>query len=284
MAFKHNIIIDFRRVGSDKALTAGTGHPDYKIAKAEGFTGLEYTFSTSTNPQVSGVEINNKRAEPRNIDIELDCSNELRDNAIAFFNPLFQVKLIVEWNGVKRWITAIPRPVKVITPNIYRKITLRIQLYCPDPMWRDMSNYGKDITFRQALLAFPFVMLADRGHVSSYRVPNNTVEIDNNGSVPTPIRVLFQASGDASNPRITLNDDEYIQVNVDLHRGDTLDINTDPRDIYVKLNGESILNRTDKLSTYFQLPVGANILSYRAGEEFDVLSVIVYYTPQYLGV
>ena len=284
MAFKNNIILDFRRVGSDKAITAGTGYPDYKIVKADGLTGLEYTFSTSTNPQVAGGRINNRRAEARNIDIELECSNQLRDHAISFFNPMFQVKLTAEWNGVKRWIYAYPKPVKVVTPNIYRKIILRIQLYCEDPMWRDMSDYGKDITFRQALLAFPFVMFADRGLISSYRVPKNVVTLDNTGDTPTPFRALFQASGDAANPRIVLNDTEYIQVNVDLHNGDTLDINTDPCDIYVLLNGRSVLNRTDKLSSYFQLPPGQNIISYQAGDEFDALSVVVYFTPRYLGV
>lgn len=279
-----NIIMEFRRPDISQSLTAGTGFPDYKISKLEGITGLPFTFTTTVNPQVPGSEINNIRAEPRNIDIEIDCAKDLREHVISFFNPFFPGKLTLTLNGVTRWITYRPKPIKAVMKNVFSKITVGITLYCKDPYWKDMSDYGKDITFRQPLMAFPFVMLPDRGLIASYRIPSNAVTINNPGATPAPLRVLLQAYGDTHNPRIILNESKYIQVNVDMKNGDTLEISTDPKDIYVRLNGENVLNRTDRNSTYFQLPIGDSILGYQAGEEFDVLSVIVYYTPCYLGV
>ena len=283
MAFKHNLIMEYRR-SDGKTITAGTDFPDYKILRADGLTGMPYNFTTSVNPQISGVQVNNQRAEARHIDVELDCSNELRERAISFFNPAYPMKLTVEWNGTKRWIAGRAKPVKVVAVNIYKIITLQIELYCSDPYWNDMSNYGKDITRRQPLMAFPFVMLEGRGLISSYRVEGNTVTIRNTGDAPVPIRVVFRANADIINPRITLNEQQFIQINTPMHRGDELDINTDPRGIYVKLNGQSALNLSDRNSAYFQLPIGESLFSYQAGAEFDAVSVIVFFTPRYLGV
>ena len=284
---KKNVILEFCRADG-QSLTAGTDFPDYKIYKAEGLTGLPYNFTTSTSPQIPGASIDNRRAEARNINVELDCDHELREHALSFFNPMYVMRLICEWNGVKRWIAGYVKPVKVIGKNIYDKITLGIELYCPDPYWNDMSNYGKDITFRKALMAFPFVMLRDRGLIASYRVAGNTITVANTGDVAVPIRVVFRAHGDITNPRISLTDarnrTQFIQINTPMSRGDTLDISTDPREIYVRLNGQSVLNRSDRLSTFFQLPVGASLFSYEAGQEFDSVSVVVYFTPQFLGV
>ena len=285
MAFnkKRNVIMEFRR-SDGKTLTAGTDFPDYKISNEEGLTGLPYTFTTSVNPQISGASMDNHRAEPRHINIEMDCDTDLRDHANSFFNPMYVMRLTVEWNGIKRWIDGRVKPVRVMTKNIFSDLTLLIELYCPNPYWNDMSNYGKDITFRKALLAFPFVMLPDRGLIASYRISGNTVTVHNTGDVPTPIRVVFRAHGDIVNPRVTLNGNQFIQINAPMKRGDTLDINTDPHGIYVRLNGVSVLNKSDRLSTFFHLPVGASLFSYEAGQEFDAVSVVVYFTPQYLGV
>ena len=287
MESKRNVIIEFCRADG-KMLVAGTEYPDYKIFRAEGLTGLSYGFTTSISPQIPGASIDNRRAEARNINVELDCEHELREHALSFFNPMYVMRLVCEWNGVKRWIAGYVKPVKVIAKNIFGKITLSIELYCPDPYWNDMSNYGKDITFRKALLAFPFVMLRDRGLIASYRIAGNTITVQNTGDVAVPIRVVFKAQGDIANPRITLTDAQnttrFIQINTAMKRGDTLDISTDPRNIYVKLNGQSVLNRSDRLSTFFQLPVGTSLFSYEAGQEFDSVSVVVYFTPQYLGV
>lgn len=284
MPYRKNVVMEFRRPDRNLTLTAGTGFPDYKIAKVEGLTGLPYTRTTSVNPQIAGVEINNERAEPRVITFEIDCDHDLRNWAISFFNPASPIILTVEWNGIKRWIACRASPVKVVAVNIFAVITLNIELYCPDPYFNDMSNYGLDITFRQELFAFPFVMLADRGLIVSYRVPRNVVTLGNSGDVPVPVRVLFQTFADIENPRITLNGNEFVQVNVRMEAGDTLDINTDPRQIYVRLNGGSILAKTDRVSSYFQLPVGESSLSYHVEGEFDAVSVTVFFTPRYLGV
>ena len=283
MGYKHNIVMTFRR-GDGAELTAGTDHSEYKIYKADGLTGLPYAFTTAVNPQVAGVALSNMRAEPRNISIEFDCVQALRDHAISFFNPIYEMVLTVEWNGVKRWIAGRVRPVRVVTRNIYDKLTLGIELFCPDSYWNDMSNYGKDISFRRALMAFPFVMLRGRGMVPSYRAEGNEVTIENAGDAPVPIRVVVEAQGTVSNPRITLNGGAFIQINAQMTRGDVLDVSTDPRGIYVKLNGESVLNRSDRRSMFFQLPVGESVLAYEAIGESDALAVVVYYTPRFLGV
>jgi hypothetical protein len=278
-----NIVMEFRR-SDGKMLSAGTGFPDYRILRADGLTGLGFTYTTTVNPQIPGTDIENMRAEPRYINCEFDCDTDLRERALSFFNPMFVMRLTVEWNGVKRWIEGRIKPVKIATKNIYAKLTLAFEMYCADPMFRDMSDYGKDITFRRGLYAFPFVMLPDRGLIPSYRIIGSEMHVPNPGDMPVPIRVVFKSFTETLNPRITLNNDMFIQVNVTMQAGDELDISTDPRDIHVKLNGQSILNKTDRLSSFFQIPIGGGLFSYQVGAGYDSVSVVVYYTPQYQGV
>ena len=65
----------------------------------------------------------------------------------------------------------------------------------------------------------------------------------NDGDKETGLEIIITASrGQMKNIKLTLNDNEYMQVNVTLNQWDVLTINTNPRKKSVTLNGTNIIN------------------------------------------
>ena len=104
--------------------------------------------------------------------------------------------------------------------------------------------------------------------------------------MPTGIVIQFTAArGAVKNPKITkLSTGEYLRVIVDMQKGDILIIDTNKGRKGVKLNGEMISRRLDKLSTYFSIDGPDNIIQYDADENYTNLDVYLYYQSKYLGV
>ena len=277
-----SIILKFEQNG--RAISAGTGFEDYKIVSVEGLTALEFDFMATYNPQLPGATI--KRAKPlmRQIDVVMDCSSALRDHAIGFFNPYDEGRLTVTRGGVTRWIPYKCHPVRVGQDNIYNDLTLQIRLISERPYFLDMSDYGKNIAQKRPLLAFPFVMLRDRGLITDYRILSSEVGIRNDGDVPVSAEIVFRAIGSAKNPVLTLNKKQFLRAVVNMTSGDEVRFNTNPRQLTSTMNGVDILNQTDPHGSFFQIPRGQNIIEYSADEGVSNLSVYVFYRPQYLGV
>ncbi|NCB34252.1 MAG: phage tail family protein, partial [Erysipelotrichia bacterium] len=70
----------------------------------------------------------------------------------------------------------------------------------------------------------------------------------------------------------------------DMAKGDEIIINTNVGHKTITMNGDNIFKDKNKLSTFFQLTIGDNKISYDAAENYTNLDVRIYYTPQYLGV
>lgn len=264
-------------------LEAGTGFEDFKVYALEGMTGLDFDFVTETAPQSPNTRIRQKRPLPRQIELMIYCNGEHRAFLNRFFNPFAQGRLTAEWDGIKRWISYYPKPVSIIQPTVYRQLSVQVTLICAEPYWRDMDDYGKDIAARQPLMAFPFVM-GRRGLISEYRILNIDVPIQNGGDVAVGARIVFQARGDMKNPSMTLNGKEYVRAVLDMVRGDVLEFSTDIDDLHVLLNGADVLHRTDIGMSFFQIPMGENMIRYAADEGTHNLRVTVYFTPLYLGL
>ena len=93
------------------------------------------------------------------------------------------------------------------------------------------------------------------------------------------------ARGAVKNPKIIkLSTGEYLRVIVDMQKGDILTIDTNKGRKGVRLNGEMISRKLDKLSTYFSIDGSDNIIQYDADENYTNLDVYLYYQSKYLGV
>ena len=154
MQIKKNIYLELSNI-RDK-LNMGTG-TDFKIRAYEGFEASDYQIGYKQNAQIDSATITSKKVEPREITIEAECTDTLKDKVLRFFNPKMTGKLIVELNNNKRWINYEVKSLKIKQESLYEPIHFIVTLFCAQPFFMDMSDFGKDIAASVPLFAFPFV-------------------------------------------------------------------------------------------------------------------------------
>ena len=79
-----------------------------------------------------------------------------------------------------------------------------------------MSDFGKDLAASVPLFAFPFVWLAGRDYTSDYRQFSTNFLVINKGDVDTGMKVTFIAKGVVKNPKLYLQNGQYLRVLGDL--------------------------------------------------------------------
>jgi len=282
---EQNCILKFEQ--RNDTLFMGSGHDDFMILPPiEGLTDFPFDVQTTSNPQIYGVTIDYMKPLERKIRVVFRCKAMLRQRMIHFFNPFISGKLTVTWNGVTRWINYVSRPIKINQPRPHNPLTVEVELMCRNPYWNHMDDYGKNIAAVQPLIVFPFVWPVEQaGYITDYKLLNQKVEILNDGDVSTPIRVIFRCKGEVINPRLTLNDQEYVRIGtatnpVVMQLGDTVEFDTNPEAIEVLKNGVNIFQFVDPTNTYFQVPPGDNYIEYGADDGVNNLEVFVYLTPR----
>ncbi|MDR1210046.1 MAG: phage tail family protein [Clostridiales bacterium] len=278
------VSFEFVREDGETLATSTTNAGNCRVYAVEGLTGLDYEFNTRPSYQSPNYTVHSSRPLTREITLDFLSSLPFRQRINGFFNPTMGGKLRVDWGGTRRWIEYLPYPVKIEQPTIHQMLKVRVRLNCPNPYWRDVDDYGKNIALRVPLLAFPFVCLADRGVIADYRLYGVEVPIQNGGDIPVGARVVFQALGKVVNPRITLNHNEYFAIELIMIRGDELIFDSDIDNTLVTLNGENVENQTEPGMTFFQVPRGDSVISFDAEAGRDNMNVTLYFTPQYVGV
>ena len=268
---------------NNQAIDAG-GRFEHKIISAEGFEASDYDFSSSVNAQIDGVTLTGRRTAARELYLEIECPDEQRGRVITFYNPKHNGKLTATINGRTRWIPYIVRSLKFRQANLYDPLIYQLTLTCPQPYFLDMSDFGKNLAATVPLLAFPFVWQVGRDMVSDYRLFSTNFLVINKGDVDTGMKVTFIAKGLVSNPKLYLQNGQYIRVLVDMDKGDALTIETNKGQKSILLNGANIIHKIDRASTFIGLTPGDNTLTYTADDGYMNLEVRLYYTPMYLGV
>ena len=270
------------KTGKDK-LTMGS-NSDFRITAYKGFEASEYQVSYKPNAQVDNATITSKKVLPREITLEAECDDALKDRVLSFFNPKRTGKLIVELNGNRRWIYYEVKGLKIKQNNLYEPIAFIVTLFCAQPFFLDMDDFGKDIAASVSLFAFPFVWQVGRDFTTDYRQFSTNFLVVNGGDVDTGMKFEFFAKETVVNPQMKLDDGTYIRVLTTMQQGDKLEINTNYGEKAIYLNGSNITNRLDRTSKFIGLRPGENVLTYTADQGYLSLVVRIFYRPMYLGV
>ncbi len=255
-----------------------------KILTVEGLGRVEYDLSLKTAPQTDGAMLVAARTMQRQILITIDVPSEDRDTFLRFFPHKVAGKLTVTWNGVTRWIDYVTERNEAIQVNVHDDPTFFLSLLCPDPFFNDMDDFGKDITEAIPLIAFPFVWQMGRDFAADYMMFTNAAALNNRGDIETGMIVEIVAKGLVRNPRLALDDGDYLLVKTVLNDGDVLRINTNFGRKSVTTNGANTLHLVDRASAWLTLKKGINILSYDAEEGIRNMDVWVSFIPKYVGV
>lgn len=215
---------------------------------------------------------------------------ERRSELIKFLNPKKGLFTIIYSNDfatrkVIGRVSGPPRAVSLETNRTALTQPLQVQIRCDNPYLLDELETRVDLAVIVPLFEFELEFAPD---IRFSSLANKQITIDNQGHVNTPIRVEWR--GAVTNPVLT-NDTtgEFIKVNLTLLDGQVLTIDTSYGNKSVTItdtDGTEIdsFGSIDLSSTFFDLELGENLLTYSAdsGEDSAILSI--YYHQRYVGV
>ncbi len=261
---------------------------ELRVISISGLESSQYSINTINGNQ-DGTIITHVKLNPREITITGDVkknSNEdiNRQQMISFFNPKFQGELRVNRNGNEKKISYVVSSFRFTNAKMSEWLQFEIVLDCPNPYFSSIDNFGKNIADITKQFAFPLAIIAGKGKIMGYKTYSNNVSLFNDGDCATGCEIKIKVTkGTVSNPKICLNN-KFLQVNVDLKAGDELVINTNIRQKSIKLNGENVIQKINRKSSFFELNVGDNVMTYESDDGYENMSINVYFYKKYLGV
>lgn len=259
---------------------------EFRIIEISGLEASQYTINTINSNQ-DGSRVTFRKIEPREITITGDVKKNDNEDInrqllISFFNPKFDGELRVKRNSNEKKISYTVSSFRFTNKKMNEWLQFELILECANPYFESVDNYGKNIALITKQFAFPLVICPKK--IMGYKTFNNKVLLLNDGDCETGCEIRIKATaGTVSNPKIFLND-QFVAVNVDMVIGDELIINTNQRQKSIMLNGENIIQKIDRKSSFFNLSVGDNTMTYESDEGYQDMEVNVYFYKKYLGV
>lgn len=285
MDYKHNI-----KFTSNKKELEINEKTDIHVIDIQGIESSSYTIN-KVNSEQDGATPTSIRIEPREITITGDIEKnnkeaENRDYLIRFFNPKQDGTMYITRNNISRKIQYKVSSLDFATNKMYEYIDFTLVLECiEDPYFSDAKNRGNYLTLISPQFTFPLAIKPVVGRAMGYRRFKPVMPLVNDGDKETGIEIIITAKrGKMKNIKLTLNNKEYMKVNIDMNQWDILKINTNPRKKSVTLNGENIITKIDRNSTFFNLKIGKNILKYECDEGSTNIDIDVQFYRKYLGV
>ncbi len=284
MDYKQNLVFKSNK----KELTMNS-RIDIHVIDILGIEASSYTINKSNSEQ-DGANVTSVKIEPRQITITGDIEkneNELenREKLIRFFNPKQTGEMFITRNNISRKIQYEVSSLSFPTNKMYERIQFTLDLECTeDPYFSDAKNRGNYLTLISPQFTFPLVICPTK--IMGYKTFKPYLPLVNDGDKETGIEIIATAKrGKVDNLKFILNNNQYIKLNnVTLNQWDVLKINTNPRKKSVTLNGENIINKIDRASTFFSLKIGKNILKYECDNGSSNIDIDVQFYRKYLGV
>lgn len=284
MNYKQNLIFK-----SNKKTLEMNSSLDIKVIDIKGIEASSYTINTIASEQ-DGSTITSVKVQPREITITGDIEkneNELinRDYLIRFFHPKQVGEMFIKRNNIDRKIQYRVSSLNFDTNKMYERIKFTLNLESTEePYFSDAKNRGNYLTLISPQFTFPLVINPTK--IMGYKTFKPVMPLVNDGDKETGIEIIAVAKrGKVDNLKFILNNNQYIKLNnVTLNQWDELRINTNPRKKSVRLNGENIINKIDRNSTFFSLKIGKNILKYECDNGSTNVDINVLFYRKYLGV
>lgn len=262
-------------------------HSDYFLSAVEGISGINTSLNLMQTAQIDGSVYIGERVEPRNIVLTVMIYQDLerkRHHLQRVFSPHKTGTLTYTGDNISRFISYRVESLDIPDSNQPNKFAT-ISLLCPDPFFRDVQEFTKNMADTIPLFTAPFA-LPPHGRALSVRVFQQEATIVNPGDKDTGLTIVFHAArGTVTNPRLdNLTTGEYVQVNITLSQGQKLVVNTNRGSKGVLLNGVNKSHLKDRESTFFQMRTGENVLKYSAESGQSNLDVYPKWTAEYWGV
>ena len=207
-----------------------------------------------------------------------------------FVNPLHKIVLEYEGYTIEGIADTSIRYGVEESENNEVMCKFMIDLFCPDPMFRNETPSNVVMADWLPQFRFPLIIPEDGGIVMGLRTPSTITAIENDGDTDCGFVVVFQATGTVTNPYIILIDtQETIKLDTTMEAGEVIEVSTIPnKKTVVKVKGNTMVNAFNEynfqVSTLFKFRVGTNSVRYGADDSSENLIVNVRYSPEYLEV
>jgi len=264
------------------------GDKKWGISSYSGFGLLQVELTTEKYAVGDGEVVTSEYVGSRAMDIEARVKHSddyvsARNEAVRFFLPRSKYVVYATSYGVTRWIEAKIQKVRCEKPVSGHAPVLELAMLCEDPYWRDTDSFGNDIAAKAGGMVFPYRVPIGGGFNTGRYLYSDNVSLNNTGDIATNVIVTITASGQVQNPKVTIND-AYIRLILTMEQGDVLVLDMDQDRI--TLNGVNCIGKIDKTSriTDIELPPGRSNITFSADGGDANMSVVVNYTPKYVGV
>lgn len=264
----------------------------------ENWANLPHSVSVQENASYDGGTVANRRITTvdRSVHAVLRNPSEngrARLDAVKFFNPKHAFSAYITYQGRTLWCEGVQAGFVCETGNVYRPVEFDWTLMCPMPFLLSVDDFGKDIARIRGKFGFPVHSVIastpagvyKSGFVAGAYDFAGSVDVDNDGDLPTFPLVDVKAGGAVVNPKISIGD-KFVRYVGSMTDGDSLLIDFTQRPPRVEFNGANAINNVDRASTFtgFAIEVGDNEFTYTADEGENVLSVVLRYHKRYLGI
>jgi len=281
---------EFRNSKGDKITMDYSG--SYIIDSYDGLTAAEITPLTNQGFNQQGLSYQKSLYGARLINLYFYVHDntmqgfyEKRRSLAAIFNPLLGAGTLTYTNDyttkkISVVVTLPPTP----TSKMGSLQLFNVELTAYNPFWMDTAEQALKLGDYQGGLTFPFNNAS--APYMKFAQKGDLAYVQNIGDIETPIRAEFR--GEAVNPILTLvNTGELIKVNTTLALGEKLIIDTayGNKTVWKEATDgtqESAYNLITTNTSFFQLPVGENVLAF--GSEGGEPEVFVYWYNRYVGV
>lgn len=287
-----------RIVRSDgQEMTLGDGA--WRIPKdgLENWANLPYSVSSVEIPSYDGALVTSKRVASCDRTIKAVVGNSrdneaLRAQAIRFFNPKHSFKAYLTYMGRTRWCSGEQIGFKASEGNIYDPVEIEWTILCPNPYLLSVNDFGKDIAEIMPSFGFPFMSFlpestahVNRGFIVGTRLFAKTVDILNDGDVPSGMRATITAAGDVVNPLLRIGNGT-VRLITSMKKGDVIALDASGRPPRITFNGANAMNLLDRSSSILDMMIdpGSTTVEFDADDGYQNMSVVIRYNKQYLGV
>ena len=265
-----------------------TNNIRFKISNIDGLTTANVDISSSTVSAMDGDFINNKRATPRSIIIDLAIESNV-ENTKRYLLQYIKAKKkgILKWNQDNREIEIEGIVESIDMPRYTNGVIFQFTLYCSQPFWEDINYTVQDISEVLDLHYFTnyendMLVFTEEGISFGEYDTNRTKVFANNGDVDVGLEIRIIALGPVVNPSLYNSKGEFIAVNTELNSGDEIIIITEKGKKTITLNGQNILNRIKEKSTWLQLETGEDEFTINADSGESNMYFTVSYKQRYI--
>lgn len=216
----------------------------FVLISAEGLHGVETDFKEVESPYIDGVNVENVKALARGIELTFKLVGDVKES-IDFFTSIVKSKQkvrLTESEGDKEiYIEGVATIPPYTRMSAFCELTLSI--YCGQPYWQDIQRIVGAIASVLDLLNFPTEGQYFTPNGRPFGIVDTSLEktFVNDGDTSVGMVITINARGDVVEPRIACSSGSqlgwFIQVNLTLHEGDELVINTNKGEKSILING-----------------------------------------------